>query len=200
MTCRVHRGLKMKRTVADSAAFRSVRCRAQAGLVLLALVLALALGAVASLIAAEYWATTMQREREAQLLFVGDQYRRAIVSYYLMSPTPVKVLPRALDDLVADQRFPMPVQHLRRLYPDPINVGSDWGLVKLGAGIAGVYSTSEAAPLKKAGFPAPYQDFEAARTYSQWRFAMQLPQPKQTRPDRPKTVTTQPLTRPDLVP
>jgi type II secretory pathway pseudopilin PulG len=159
--------------------------RAQNGLVLLALLLTLALGALASLVAAELWATTMQREREAQLLFVGDQYRRAIVSYYQMSPTPVKAFPTELGDLLEDARFPMRVQHLRRLYPDPIKDGAEWGLVKQGAGIVGVYSTSEMPTLKRGGFPAPYKEFEAASTYDQWRFVFKSQPSTPFRSNRP---------------
>ena len=47
---------------------------------------------------------------------------------------------------------------------------ADWGLVKLGEGIAGVHSLSEAPTLKRADFPTHYKDFEAAKTYDQWRF------------------------------
>jgi type II secretory pathway pseudopilin PulG len=182
MTCAAHGRPKMRRPPADSSCMHG---RAQNGLVLLALLLTLALGALASLIAAELWATTMHREREAQLLFVGDQYRRAIASYYQMSPTPVKVLPTELGDLVEDPRFPMRIQHLRRLYPDPIKEGSDWGLVKQGAGIVGVYSTSEMPTLKRGGFPALYKDFERAATYDQWRFVFKAQQSTPPRPTRP---------------
>jgi len=142
-------------------------------LILLALLLMLVLAGLGSLVAAEVWATTMQREREAQLLFVGDEYRRAITSYYQMTPTRVKVFPRSLNDLIEDDRFPTRVQHLRRLYPDPIT-GGDWELVKLGEGIAGVHSRSEAETLKKAGFPKQYREFELAKTYDQWRFVAKL--------------------------
>ena len=159
--------------------------RTQAGVVLLALLLILVLGSVSTLVAAEVWATTMQREREAQLLFVGDEYRRAITSYYLMTPTPVKVYPRSLNDLLEDDRFPRPVQHLRRLYRDPMTDG-DWGLVKLGEGIVGVHSLSEAPTLKKAGFPKQYKEFELAKTYDQWHF-LARPSPAAPAPSsRPK--------------
>jgi type II secretory pathway pseudopilin PulG len=159
--------------------------RTQAGVVLLALLLILMLGGVSTLVAAEVWATTMQREREAQLLFVGDEYRRAIMGYYLMTPTPVKVYPRSLNDLLEDDRFPRPVQHLRRLYRDPMTDG-DWGLVKLGEGIVGVHSLSEAPALKKAGFPKQYKEFELATTYDQWRFLARPSPAAPTRTNRPQ--------------
>lgn len=160
--------------------------RAQRGLILLALLLILALTGLGSLVGAEVWATTMQREREEQLLFVGDEYRRAITSYYQMTPNRVKVFPRSLNDLIMDDRFPTRVQHLRRLYPDPITDSADWGLVKEGEAITGVHSLSEAPTLKKAGFSKPYREFELAKTYDQWRFVARASPAALTRPSSPK--------------
>jgi type II secretory pathway pseudopilin PulG len=56
------------------------RVPSQGGLVLLALLIMLILVAVGALAAAEVWSTTLKREREVELLFVGNQYRRAIES------------------------------------------------------------------------------------------------------------------------
>jgi type II secretory pathway pseudopilin PulG len=153
------------------------------GLVLLGVLLLLALAGLAALIGAEMWATTVKREREEQLMFVGDQYRRAIESYWIASPGPVRTLPSSLKDLLQDDRFPMPVRHLRRPFDDPF--GSEWGLVKMTNGIAGVYSTSEAVPLKRSGFPDRYVHFEDARAYSDWRFIAQLPRYTGTQVSRP---------------
>lgn len=146
-----------------------------AGLVLLGMLLLLALASVAALVGAEVWATAMQREREEQLLFVGDQYRRAIDAYWRASPGRVKTLPNSLEVLLEDDRFPMPVRHLRRLYRDPIDENADWGLIKVEGGVAGVYSTSTATPLKRRGFPLRYSQFEEAKEYAQWRFMVQTP-------------------------
>jgi type II secretory pathway pseudopilin PulG len=173
----------MRRTKVDKVCAHS---RAQRGLILLALLLMLVLAGLGSLVGAEVWATTMQREREEQLLFVGDEYRRAITSYYQMTPTKVKVYPRSLNDLIEDDRFPIPVQHLRRLYPDPITDSADWGLVKAGEAIIGVHSLSEAPTLKKAGFSKQYKEFELAKTYDQWRFLARPSPAAITRPSRPK--------------
>jgi type II secretory pathway pseudopilin PulG len=145
-----------------------------AGLVLLGVLLVLVLAGLAALVGGEVWATATKREREEELLFVGDQYRRAIESYWRASPGPA-TLPKAMADLLEDDRFPMPVRHLRRLYRDPLDAEADWGLVKIGNGIAGVYPTSEAPPLKRAGFPDRYVHFEGANAYNQWRFVAQLP-------------------------
>lgn len=146
-----------------------------AGLVLLGVLLLLVLTGVAALAAAEVWATAVQREREEQLLFVGEQYRRAIESYWRAAPTRVRTLPNSLAVLLEDDRFPMPVRHLRRQYRDPFDEQAEWGLVKLDNGIAGVYSTSTATPLKRHGFPVRYAQFEDAKDYKQWRFEIQVP-------------------------
>src|SRR5918996_3662216 len=86
-----------------------------------------------------------QREKEAELIFRGDQYRAAIASYYKKEQR----YPKALADLVEDKRYPMPVRHLRRLYDDPMTAKADWGLVEApdGAGVMGVYSKADTAPI-----------------------------------------------------
>lgn len=158
------------------------------GLVLFAVLLLLVLAGFAALVGAEVWATAVKREREAQLLFVGEQYRRAVESYWQASPGPTKTLPTSLEVLLEDDRFPTPVRHLRRLYPDPIEPGSGWGLVRAGNGILGVYSRSETTPLKRSGFPAHLVKFERAATYKEWRFVFQLPrQPGVPGPRKPTT-------------
>src|SRR6202008_2848647 len=89
--------------------------RPASGLVLLALLVMLGLVAVGALAAAEVWATTLKRERETELLFIGEQYRRAIQSYWKMSPGR-RAYPPSIDVLLTDNRFPNPVHPLRRVY------------------------------------------------------------------------------------
>jgi len=161
--------------------------RRDAGLVLFAVLLLLVLASLGALVGAEMWATAVKREREAQLLFVGEQYRRAIESYWRASPAEARALPSSLDLLLEDDRFPIPVHHLRRLYPDPFDARSGWGLVKAGNGILGVYSRSEDVPLKRSGFPTQLIGFEGAATYRQWRFVFQLPRPGAPGPRKPAT-------------
>ncbi len=146
--------------------------KAERGVVLLALLLALALLGIGLMVAVDVWAITRQREREQELLFVGDQYRQAIQRYYYGAPPGVaRVLPASLDDLLEDDRYPVPVHHLRRPYPDPITGSPEWGLVRAGERIAAVYSLSEAKPLKQAGFAAAYQFFADKASYRDWVFA-----------------------------
>lgn len=144
------------------------------GIVLLGLLLCLALASLAVALAAEVWATARQREREAELLFVGEQYRRAIESYWRASPGPVKTLPKSIDNLLADDRFPMPVRHLRKRYPDPVT-GGELRPILAGGALTGVFSPSRDTPLKTAGFPARYMHFAASASYDDWRFVFQPP-------------------------
>jgi type II secretory pathway pseudopilin PulG len=151
--------------------------RAHRGVVLLALLMALVLGGIALMAGADVAAVARQRAREQELLFVGDQYRKAILRYYVGGPAAGarRVLPAKLEDLLDDNRFPMPVHHLRRLYPDPITGGTEWGLLRVGDRITGVYSLSDKKPLKQAGFQPPYQQFEAKQAYSEWVFFVTVP-------------------------
>ncbi|MBS1191797.1 MAG: hypothetical protein H6R10_3589 [Rhodocyclaceae bacterium] len=135
------------------------------GVLFLVALLGLALGA-----AGQAWSVASQRAREQELLWVGTQYARALQSYAQQSPGRPEY-PRRLEDLLTDNRFPVPRHHLRRLYPDPITRSTDWGLVKtLDGRISGVYSRSEAAPWKRANFPLRWEAFTDSRKYSDWKF------------------------------
>jgi type II secretory pathway pseudopilin PulG len=143
------------------------------GVVLLALLMALALGGIALMAGVDVWSLSRQREREQELLFVGHQYRRAIQHYYFSAPpgTP-RTLPSTLDDLLEDKRYPVPVRHLRRLYPDPITGSADWGLLRIGSRIAGVHSLSDKPPVKRTGFAPDDQLLNDKPAYSGWVFAV----------------------------
>src|SRR3954464_14476503 len=68
-----------------------------------------------------------QREKEQELLFVGNQFRRAIGAYYERTPGAVKRFPRSLDELLEDKRHPVATRHLRRVYADPMTGKREWG-------------------------------------------------------------------------
>ena len=72
------------------------------------------------------------------------------------------------------------VRHLRRLYRDPMTGETEWGLVKdPDGGIYGVYSLSADKPFKRAGYPALYSHFDAARSYRDWTFSFDVAQAEQ---------------------
>jgi len=116
----------------------------------------------------EVWHTAAVREREAELLYVGNQYRKAIERYYLSGP---RQYPRTRDDLLKDPRKPGTERYLRRLYPDPLTGKDEWGIVKApDGGIMGVYSLSEERPLKASNFRPRDKEFEGTARYSDWKF------------------------------
>jgi len=147
-----------------------MRRRYAGGITYLWALLAVALMGGALAAVAQIWTTAAQREREAELLFIGEQFRRAIGSYYEASPGPVKQFPPALTDLLADARFPGVRRHLRRIYPDPMTQSGEWALVRgPGNGIVGVHSTSQVHPLR-THFTQGLEDFASAQAYSAWVF------------------------------
>ena len=116
------------------------------------------------------WKTEMQREREKELLFIGKQFSKALASYYKATPGGIQQLPKTLDDLIIDKRFPMAKRHLRKLYLDPMTGKAEWGLLTEQGFITGVYSTSEEIPIKTSGFDARQSGFAGAASYSDWHF------------------------------
>jgi len=126
----------------------------------------------------DVWHTAGMREKEAELLFVGNQYRKAIERYYLSGPQ--RQYPRSLEDLLKDPRQPSTVRYLRKLYPDPIT-GKEWVIVKApDGGILGVHSVSEETPFKTANFKLRDRTFEGVQKYSEWKFVFQ---PASAKPD-----------------
>ncbi len=122
------------------------------------------------------WSQSRQREKEQELLFVGDQFRQAIGRYYEGTPGPAKRYPQALEDLLADKRFPNPERYLRRIYTDPMTGKAEWGLMQAPeGGIMGVYSLSNGAPIKQAGFQDKDRTSQGATTYYEWRFFYAAP-------------------------
>ena len=137
------------------------------------------------------WHQDAQREREQELLFIGEQYRSAIASYHKDGPNGLKQFPATLNDLVLDKRFANPKRHIRKLYKDPFynsanakknisetfslnsndsNQDTQWGLVTQQSRITGIHSLSTIAPIKKTGFSMQNVAFSDASQYSEWIF------------------------------
>lgn len=167
----------------------------QKGFTLLGLLFLIAGMGVAMAAVGTLWHTAAQREKEKELLFAGDEYRRAITSFWQASPKGQERLPKSVAELLADPRFLHTVRHLRRPYRDPMTGSAEWGLVKgPDGGIAGVYSLSDGKPFKEANFPPPYGEFKGLPNYRAWIFmfsaAAQPPAPaagKDAAPPPPAT-------------
>ena len=141
------------------------------GFAYLGLLAMMAIMGGALLATVEVWHTAQQREKERELLFVGNQFRRAIAQYYEHATDPSRRYPMSLEDLLKDPRHPAIQRYLRRIYADPVGGGGEWGLVKGSAGeIYGVYSLSEQEPLKKSSFSLADKDFEGKTKYAEWVF------------------------------
>ncbi len=121
--------------------------------------------------AGEVWHFAVKREKEQELLFVGHQFRQAIRLYYENTPPLGRPYPSRLEDLLADPRYPSIRRYLRKIHADPINGGTEWGLVKgPGGEILGVHSLSKKEPVKKGNFSSMDRQFENKTKYADWVF------------------------------
>lgn len=140
------------------------------GVVLLGVLVLLAVLAALGAEVGMRWADERQRDDEEELLFVGEQYRAAIESYWRSSPGGVRQFPTRLEDLLADNRFPVPKRHLRKLYRDPVAPDRPWAEIRLGSAIVGVRSQSDAEPFRRSGFTLRQSRFAEAQRHADWQF------------------------------
>lgn len=142
------------------------------GYALLVAIIAVHVVVILMLVGRAHWRTILQRDLEAELMFRGGQYVRAIESYrrqHINQPPPsLRILEKE--------------KHIRRLYPDPLSDTGDWNLVIkpmtggkkllvvpleaagkfLASGtIVGVCSTS----------PEPsFREYRGRKRYNEWAF------------------------------
>jgi type II secretory pathway pseudopilin PulG len=111
-------------------------------------------------------------EAENELLEIGAAFSDALASYAQATPPGQPQQPASLEALLRDPRFPNPRRHLRRIFVDPVTGRAEWGLVRaaVGAPIMGVYSLSQAQPLKIANFDPRFVNFERKQHLSEWKF------------------------------
>lgn len=143
----------------------------------------------------DIYTTSVTRDKEAELLAIGRQFRIAIGRYYEtqgggaqapgglpvaslgnagpINPAQVaggRAYPASLDDLLKDNRSPGLKRHLRKIFIDPITGSTEWGLVRVGGRIVGVHSTSARMPIKQDRFEADDMTFRGKEKYSDWVF------------------------------
>lgn len=145
------------------------RVKNESGVTFLGILFTVAIGGIAMAGSSALWQMETRREKEKELLFIGEEYRRAIASYHDKSPGDPQY-PSKLADLVLDPRFPMPVRHLRRLYADPMTIDGTWEIIRRQDAIIGVASRSPGVPIKIANFPPEQAGFEGAARYADWLF------------------------------
>lgn len=100
--------------LADSASHMRTRAGAH-GYAMAALLVAMSVMAIVLSVALPTWKQTLQREKEDELVFRGNQYARAIGQYQRRN---ANASPPSLDALV-EQRF------LRKKYKDPVSPNED---------------------------------------------------------------------------
>src|SRR5215468_10994805 len=100
-----------------------MKLRGQHGYAMVALMVAMSIMAIMMTVALPTWHQMAQREKEAELVFRGQQYARAIGLFQRKSGP--GVLPPNIDALVEGH-------YLRKKYKDPIT-GDDFDVVQAGA-------------------------------------------------------------------
>ncbi len=168
----------------------SSKASQRGAILLLLMVMVVVLGLAASM-AGQSWRSTMQRAREAELLWRGQQYQRAIAGYYTTKFGPQQMFPAKLEDLLRDPRFPQIVRHLRKLYNDPMT-GEEWQPVMDSAKrIIGVRSSSDLEPFQKDGFPKGLDTLQGKSSYREWEFVF-VPPKKSSSINSTSTTTAPP--------
>ncbi len=166
------RGRRARRAPGGTEAARGAaargRSRGDRGFTYLGLLVLVAVIGIMLAAAGEVASTAAQRDREAQLLWVGHEYRAAIGRYWAHRRT----YPQTLEELLgAAPDAPVQFRYIRRLYRDPMTNAVDWVLVPApSGGIMGVASSSKRAPLKTGHFDDADQGFADASAYTDWHF------------------------------
>lgn len=153
------------------------RCLAalQQGYALLAMMILVAAVFAGSLTVVTRWSDAIHREREQELLQVGDEIAAAIASYHAASAGGTKRFPPELADLLLDRRAFGLMRHLRRIRPDPMTRSSNWGVVRADdGGIMGVYSLSTEVPMRETPVTLTHTRLAAAQRYADWKFMAQV--------------------------
>jgi len=150
---------------------RNFRRGSERGFTYIVLLILVAIMGVVLVTTGQVWSMAIKREKEQELIFVGDQFRNAVNMYYRNSPGQSVRYPMSLEDLLRDPRYPDTRRYLRKIYLDPVSNSMEWGLVKGPNGeIFGVHSLSMEEPLKKSNFRLVDQDFTGKTKYSDWVF------------------------------
>src|SRR5438552_6729881 len=109
-----------------------MRLRGQQGYAMVAQIVAMSIMGIMMTVAMPTWRQMAQREKEAELVFRGQQYARAIGLFQKKSGP--GVLPPSIDALVQGH-------YLRKKYKDPIT-GGDFDVLQAGAATAPGSSTA----------------------------------------------------------
>ncbi|MGE0445872.1 MAG: type II secretion system protein [Vicinamibacterales bacterium] len=115
--------------------------RREQGYAMVALLVAIAIMAVALSVALPTWSTMAKREREAELIFRGEQYARAIALYQRQF---ANAFPPSID-LLVQQKF------LRKKYRDPMVADGEFQVILVGQPIPGQTTAPQTGRAGAAG-------------------------------------------------
>jgi len=146
--------------------------RRQQGFTYLGLIILLAIMGLVGAAALKVDALLARAAAEQELLEEGAAFSAALDSYAAATPQGKPTQPPTMQDLLKDTRFPNIRRHLRKIFVDPISGKAEWGITYAGdkLGVIGIYSLSQAQPLKLANFDDRFQNFENKTHYSDWKF------------------------------
>lgn len=145
---------------------------AELGIAYLVLLIAVAIIGIAAAASVQLGAIMQRRAAEEELLAIGAEFRRALISYSSATPVGQSNAPPTLEALLKDPRYPNIRRHLRKLYFDPLTGSQQWGVVMSpdGKGIVGIHSLSTAQPIKVGNFEPLLQSFTDRTSYTEWVF------------------------------
>ncbi|MET3120937.1 type II secretory pathway pseudopilin PulG [Oxalobacteraceae bacterium GrIS 2.11] len=151
------------------------------GFTYLGLIILVTLIGLAATMALQVGALVQRRDAENELLLIGREYIDALQRYHDAAPPGQPNVPARLEDLLSDPRFPNIRHHLRKLYIDPMTGNGDWGVLYGSSegfsGVVGIYSLSQAVPIKQDNFDWPFENFKGKKSYHDWVFSRQLTDP-----------------------
>ncbi len=142
------------------------------GFAYLSLLILIAIIGIAAAATLQLGSVMQRRAAEEELLDIGTEFRRALISYSSATPVGQSNAPATLEALLKDPRYPNIRRHLRKLYFDPITGNQEWGLVMSpdGKGIIGIHSLSTAQPIKIGNFEPAFMNFADKTSYTDWVF------------------------------
>lgn len=143
----------------------------QGGFTYLLLLVALSVLALSLLKSQENVQMRHTEQQEAELLFRGEQYRKAIAAYRAVGNG---CFPVRVEQLMLDRRGPVPRYHLRQAWDDPLTNKKTWGTIYDAQGRwIGVRSLGSGKPRRKAGFSHDAETFSKANSYYDWSFKVE---------------------------
>ena len=163
------------------------RPEGERGYAMAALLVALAILAILLSVAMPVWRHEAQREKEAELVFRGEQYARAIALFRFKNANVANAFPPSIDSLVEGR-------YLRKKYKDPMTKDGEFVLIGVGSTQPGI-NPPAAQPGGRGGSPTPQapqqavggmtgvrskseqnsiRSYRGATRYDQWQFTFNI--------------------------